>query len=146
MQKNKINKTNNNIFTINTLKINYTKKRILRKLIIIFLILILVIILKVQAAQASRGALFAAVSTQCYFGSYPARFKVSLGPCLAVPKPKCHLTLGLQSRGSRPSSTWRLGCPPSGGNSSATCLNVVFFIVIAVFKNLLMMIIILILL
>ena len=46
-KNNNIYNTNNNIFTINTLKINYTKKRILRKLIIIFLILILVIILKV---------------------------------------------------------------------------------------------------
>jgi len=102
--------------------------------------------------------------TQCYFGSCHARLKASLRPCLAGPKPKCHLTLGLQRRGSRPClagpkpkchltlglqrrgsrpcATWRLCCPPSGGNPSATCPNMIFFIVIAVFKNLLMMIII----
>ena len=42
-----MNKTNNNIFTINTLNINYAKKRIIRKLRIIFLIPILVNKLKV---------------------------------------------------------------------------------------------------
>ena len=79
---------------------------------------------------------------QCYFGSCPARPKASCGPSLAVPTSKRHLALGLQRRGNRPSATWRLGCPPSGGNPSAECPNVVYFIVIAVFKNLLMMIII----
>jgi hypothetical protein len=44
-----------------------------------------------------------------------------------MPKPKRHLALGLQPRGSSPSTTWRLGCPPPGGNSSATCPNMVFF-------------------
>ena len=37
-KNNNMNKTNNNIFTINTLNINYAKKRIIRKLRIIFLI------------------------------------------------------------------------------------------------------------
>jgi len=37
------------------------------------------------------------------------------------------VALGLQPRGSKPSATWRLGCPPSGWNPSATCLNIVFF-------------------
>ena len=138
--KKNINKTNNNIFTINTLKINYTKKRILRKLIIIFLIPILVIILKVQAAQAPRCSWVhlrgsrASVRWRCaaglrwrcpsatwrlvcprpsYFGSCPARPKVTLGPFLAVPKPKRHLALGLQRKGSMSSAMWRLGCLPS---------------------------------
>jgi len=52
-------------------------------------------------------------STQCYFGSCPARPKATLGPFLTVPKPKRHLALGLQRKGSMPSAMWRLGCLPS---------------------------------
>ena len=68
-----------------------------------------------------------AASTQCYFGSYPARPKASLGPCLKMPKPKRHLALGMQRKASSPRVTWCPGCPPLGGNLSATCPNVVFF-------------------
>ena len=68
-----------------------------------------------------------AASTQCYFGSYPARPKASHGPCLKMPKPKRHLALGMQRKGSRSRTTWCPGCPPLGGNLSSTCPNVVFF-------------------
>ena len=68
-----------------------------------------------------------AASTQCYFGSYPARPKASLGPCLKMPKPKRHLALGMQRKGSRSRTTWCPGCPPLGGTLSSTCPNVVFF-------------------
>jgi hypothetical protein len=44
-----------------------------------------------------------------------------------MPKPKRHLALGLQPRGSSSSTTWHLGCPPPGGNPSAMCPNVIFF-------------------
>jgi hypothetical protein len=81
-------------------------------------------------------------NTQCYFGLYPARLKASLGPCLVMPKPKRHLALGLQHRGSMPSATWHLDYSSSGGNPNTTCSNMVFLIVIAVFENLLMTIII----
>jgi len=68
-----------------------------------------------------------AARTQFYFGSYPARPKASLGSCLWMPKPKRHLALRLQPRGSSPSTTWLLGCSPPGRNSSVICPNVVFF-------------------
>jgi hypothetical protein len=59
-----------------------------------------------------------AASTQCYYGSCPARLKASLGPCLAVPKSKRHLALGLQRRGSMSSATGRLGCCTQEGTQA----------------------------
>jgi hypothetical protein len=74
-----------------------------------------------------------AASTQCYFRSSLARPKASHGPCLAVPKPKRHLTLGLQRRGSRPCATWHLGCPPSGGEPKRHVSQRGFFFTIIIF-------------
>jgi len=55
--------------------------------------------LLVCPSAQGRADQAAPARTQCYFGSCPTRPKASLGPCLAVPTPKCQTAFGQSSCG-----------------------------------------------